>query len=142
MCVANLPTFSNRTYGLRLVMRAFRLEIVATSRLESFDIFFRHTRCVECFHTIFRDQRIDPETGASTCVFVCVCVFVKKSDFLVCVTCKSTWCSSAKREKFLFFTFRLCHSNHKNLTRIAHSYCKKKSLENQRSNAHVIMMNT
>ena len=46
-------------------MCTFRLEIVATSRLESSDIII-NSRCVECFHTIFRDQRIDPKTGTCT----------------------------------------------------------------------------
>ena len=28
-------------------------------------------------------------------------------------------------QSFYFFTFLLCHSYHKNITRIAHSYCQK-----------------
>ena len=38
-----------------------------------------------------------------------------------------TWCSSAKREISIIslFTFLLCHSNHKNITRIAHSNREK-----------------
>ena len=39
-----------------------------------------------------------------------------------------TWCSSAKRENFKyfhFFMFLSCHSNYKNIARIAHSHCKK-----------------
>ena len=33
--------------------------------------------------------------------------------------------------------FLLCHSNYKNITCLAHSYCKKKSLENQRARMQI-----
>ena len=44
---------------------------------------------------------------------------------------KRTRCSSAKREifnNFSFFVFLSCHSNYKNITRIAHSYRARKSM--------------
>lgn len=119
MCVANLPTFSNRTYVLRLVMRAFRLEIVATSRLESSDIII-NTRCVECFHAIFRDQRIDPETGASACVCVCV----RKKVIFSCdgsrVTYESTYPDSLSRDRRTDCLTTLSpHPHHQRLCRLS-----------------------
>ena len=45
-------------------------------------------------------------------------------------------------QSFLFFMFLLCHSNHKNVTRIAHSYDKNITLENQRPSKNSIITKT
>ena len=46
------------------------------------------------------------------------------------------------RKYHFFFMFLLCHSNYKNITRIAHSYDSRKLLENQYSNAHSFVTKT
>ena len=52
-----------------------------------------------------------------------------------------TWCSSAKRENFVHFTFS-CSYHVTQITRISLTHTARKSLENQRSNAHSVMTNT
>ena len=52
-----------------------------------------------------------------------------------------TWCSSAKRENFSFSRFyHVTQITRISLVSLTHT--ARKSLENQRSNAHIIMMNT
>ena len=68
------------------------------------------------------------------------CSMHSKDSFTVSLM--GTLCSSAKRENSTYSHFSMflsCHSNYKNITRIAHSYRARKSLENQCSNADSIV---
>ena len=74
----------------------------------------------------------------------CGALQMRRAKVYACELCKwylCTWCSSAKREYFNTFSFSRFYYVTQ-ITRISLTHTARKSLENQRLNVHLIMMNT